>query len=183
MPTAITIGPEGKIYVTDSRSHNIHVFDPAYISLGTIGSQGEGEAELDFPTDSIIVNRMVDGTPVHELYVTDQGNNRIQIYDLQGNYLSAIYGLRCGWKCPPAGTFNRVQAIEVDSLGRLHILDIFEAKVAIVDPITGDLLGSYGDYGKGPGLLKVPVDLLLTEGNTALVTDGGSDEVEVFAIP
>ena len=184
MPTAITIGPEGKIYVTDSRSHNIHVFDPAYISLGTIGSQGEGEAELDFPTDSIVVNRIVDGSPVYELYVTDRRNRRIQVYDLQGNYLNAIYGLRCGMMgCPPTGSFNRVQAIEVDSLGRLHILDIFEASVVIMDAATGDLLGSYGAFGSGPGLLKVPVDLLLPGGNTALVTDGGSAEIEVFAIP
>ena len=184
MPTAITIGPEGKIYVTDSRTHNIHVFDPAYISLGTIGSHGEGEAELDFPTDAAIVKRVEDGSLVHELYVTDQGNNRVQIYDLQGNYLSAIYGVGCGWfSCPSAGTFNRVQAIDVDSLGRLHVLDIFEAKVAIIDAVTGDLLDSYGAYGKGPGLLRVPVDLLLTEGNIAIVTDGGSDEIEVFAIP
>jgi DNA-binding beta-propeller fold protein YncE len=184
MPTAITIGPEGKIYVTDSRNHNIHVFDPAYISLGTIGSHGEGEAELDFPTDAVIVKRMDGDTLVHELYVTDQGNNRVQVYDLQGNYLNAIYGVSCGWfSCPDAGTFNRVQAIEVDSLGRLHILDIFEAKVAIMDVVTGDLLGSYGAYGRGPGLLRVPVDLLLTNENTALVTDGDSDEIEVFAIP
>ena len=114
MPTSITIGPEGKIFVTDSRSHNIHVFDPAYISLGTIGSQGAGESELNFPTDSVIINRLDEGTPVHELYVADQGNQRIQVFDLQGNYRNTILappqlpgpthdnnGNRCGWFNPP----------------------------------------------------------------------------------
>jgi DNA-binding beta-propeller fold protein YncE len=203
MPSSISIGPAGKIYVTDSRSHNIHVFDPAYISLGTIGSQGAGEKELDFPTDATIVNRVVDGSQVYELYVTDQRNQRIQVYDLGGNYLRTIYapppgpdpeydndGNRCGWFNPPPectaaapAEFMRLQAISSDSLGRLHVLDIFEAKVGILDAVTGEFIGSYGAYGMGPGLLKAPLDILLTEGNTALVTDSRSAEIEVFAIP
>jgi hypothetical protein len=188
MPNAITIGPEGKIYVTDSRNHNIHVFDPAYVSLGTIGSQGAGDAELDFPTDSAIVTRMDGDTPVHELYVTDQGNKRIQIYDLLGNYMAAIYGIPAdcgmmGCTYPEAGSFSRLRAIEVDTLGRLHLLDIFEAKVAIMHPDTGALLGSYGEFGMGSGFLRAPIDLLLTNENSALVTDARSAELEVFAIP
>jgi hypothetical protein len=202
MPTAITIGPEEKIYVTDSRNNNIHVFDPAYISLGTIGSHGEGEAELKFPTDSIIISRMADATQVYELYVADQGNQRIQIYDLQGNFLNTIFappplpgpysdnnGVKCGWFNPPpecadiSANFIRLQALSVDTQGRLHVLDIFEGSVGVLDAVSGDLLAVYGAYGIGPGLLKNPIDLLLTEGNLAIVTDKGSEKVEVFAIP
>jgi len=193
MPNAITIGPEGKIYVTDSRNHNIHVFDPAYISLGTIGSFGKGDAELEFPVGSTIVKRMEGDTWVHELHVADQGNSRVQVYDLAGNWLESIYfegtdGENCNWftgvcEIPGAPPFTRLQALDVDSLGRLHVLDIFAARVFIMDVYTGEFLGSYGEYGKGPGLLKNPIDLLLTEGNMAIVTDSGSDTVEVFAIP
>lgn len=187
-PNAITIGPNGKIFVTDSGNHNIRVFDPAYVSLNTIGSQGEGDIELTFPTDSAIVTHMEGSTPVHELYVTDQGNERIQIYDLEGNYLNALYGLkgRCGMMgCldPIAGSFKRLRAIEIDALGRLHLLDIFEAKVAILHPVTGALMGAYGQYGKGTGAMRAPLDLLLTNENTALITDARSTELEVFLIP
>lgn len=202
MPTAITIGPEGRIYVTDSRNHNVHVFDPAYVPLGTIGSHGGGDAELDFPTDSTIVKRVDNGTLTHELYVTDQRNGRIQVYNLQGDFLNTIYappegsspefdndGNRCGWFNPPpecspeSFEFIRLQALDVDSQGRLHVLDVFAAQVAILDAVSGDLISKYGTYGKGAGLLRAPVDLLLTNGNTAIVTDAGSDEIEVFAIP
>ena len=190
MPTSIKIGPEGKIYVTDSRNHNVHVFDPAYISLGTIGSHGEGEAELNFPTDSIIVNR-TDGSTL--LYVADQGNYRIQVYDLAGNWLESIYfegteGEGCSWftgicTVPGAPAFTRLQALDTDSQGRLHVLDVFSAQVLIMDADNGEFLSLYGEYGNGPGLLKTPIDLLITAGNSALVTDRGCDSVEVFAIP
>ncbi len=194
-PTAITIGPEGNIYVTDSRNHNIHVFDPAYVSLGTIGSHGAGEAELNFPIDSVIVRKTNNTTPVYELYVADQGNKRIQIYDLEGNWLESIYfdgtdGQNCNWftgtcEIPGLPPFIRLQALDVDSLGRLHILDTFAASVLTMDTHTGDFLDSYGEYGKGsgPGLLKNPVDIILTDSNMSLVTDNGSDEIEVFAVP
>jgi len=202
MPTAITVGPGGEIYVTDSRNNNIRVFDSTYILIRTIGSQGSGEAELDFPTDAVIVSHTDGGTPVQELYVADQVNHRIQTYDLEGNFIKTIdppppppppvydnNGNRCGWfnpppECTPTGTkFTRLQALTADAGGRLHVLDIFEADVAIIDVGTGELVDTYGQYGNGPGQLKNPVDVLLTTDNTALVTDARSDEMEVFAIP
>ena len=63
------------------------------------------------------------------------------------------------------------------------MLDIFEGSVGILDAVSGDLLEVYGAYGIGPGLLKNPIDLLLTEGNLAIVTDKGSEKIEVYAIP
>jgi hypothetical protein len=139
---------------------------------------------------------------MHQLYVADQGNRRIQIYDLEGNYWDTIFapppppapthdnnGNRCGGfnpppECAPTGAeFMRLQALGVDSQKRLHSLDIFEARVTILDSVSGESLGSYGGYGSDVGLLKAPIDLLLIEGNMALVTDKGRNMVEVFAIP
>jgi hypothetical protein len=62
------------------------------------------------------------------------------------------------------------------------VLDIFSAQVLIMDADTGEFLNLYGEYGNGPGLLKNPIDILISAGNLALVTDRGSDTVEVFAI-
>jgi DNA-binding beta-propeller fold protein YncE len=190
MPTSITIGPDGKIYVTDSRSHNVHVFDPAYISLGTIGSHGEGESELSFPVDSVIVDR-TDGSTL--LYVADQGNHRLQVYGLDGVWLESIYfegteGENCNWftgvcEVPGAPAFTRLQALDTDSQGRLHVLDIFSAQVLIMNADDGEFLDLYGEYGNGVGLLKNPIDILVTAGNSAKVTDSRSDTVEVLAIP
>ena len=68
-------------------------------------------------------------------------------------------------------------------VARLHALDSYEAGVNILDPVSGALIDYYGGYGQGPGLLRIPQDILLSGGGEAIVTDDDSNEVEVFAIP
>ncbi|MDH3947451.1 MAG: NHL repeat-containing protein, partial [Gammaproteobacteria bacterium] len=85
MPTAITVDTLGSIYVTDSRSNNIRVFDPAYNPVRIIGKAGEGEGELNFPVDTEIIIRSAGGVAnMQEIFVADQGNKRVQVYDLEG---------------------------------------------------------------------------------------------------
>jgi hypothetical protein len=193
MPTAITIGPNDDIYVTDSKAHKVWVFESSYVHVRTIGMPGKGEGQLKFPTDTEIITREEDGTFIQEVYIADQRNHRIQVFSLDGTYSRAIgpslalssYCINYGWYCPKniQGTFNRLKALDTDADGRLHVLDMFEAKVIIIDPVSGALIGSYGAWGEGIGLLRVPLDILTTDWGEAFVTDNGSGELEIFTIP
>lgn len=180
MPNSITSGPDGNIYVTDSRSHRVWVFDADYNFVRSIGSPGEGENELYFPVDTAIINRDFGDITVQEVFVADQGNERIQIYDTDGYLLRHIYPGECGMSgCLPPLLAN-LQALDVDELGRLHVLDNFEAVVSILDPVTGEYLGEYGEYGEGPGYLRVPYGLVVTETGEAIVTSGDGHRVVVY---
>ncbi len=196
MPTAITVGSNGDIYVTDSKSHRVWVFEPSYVHVRTIGMPGRSDGQLKFPTDTATVIRDDSGVPVEEIFISDQGNHRIQVFDLHGNFLRTInpplalssWCIESGFWCPdnPQGTFNKLQALAVeyvDSVARLHVLDSYEAGVSILDPVSGALTAYYGGYGQGTGLLRIPQDVLLTDGSEAIVTDDDSNEVEVFTIP
>jgi hypothetical protein len=186
MPTAITVDDLGNIYVTDSLSNNVRVFDPTYALVRTIGQRGDGEGGLDFPVDAEIIG-------LQEIFVADQGNDRIQVYDLEGNWLRSITfagvdGQNCNWftgvcEIPGMPPFTRLQALDTDSLGQLHVLDNFAAAVVIFDPADGTFLNAYGQYGTDAGSLRVPMDVLVSAMGTALVTAGDSDRVEVLAIP
>jgi DNA-binding beta-propeller fold protein YncE len=182
MPTAITIGPDGLIYVTDSRSHNVRVFDTDYRLVRTIGSGGVGTGELDFPIDTLVLTYDDGGTEVQEVLVADQGNSRIQIYDAEGNYLRTIKSGCGSFSCRPP-EFRRLQALALDSQGRVHAMDNFKALVSILDPATGAFIASYGEYGEGEGYLRVPMDLLITDADEAVTTSGDGDRVEVLTIP
>jgi DNA-binding beta-propeller fold protein YncE len=182
MPTAITIGPDGLIYVTDSRSHNVKVFDTNYALLRTIGSGGQGAGELDFPVDTLVVTYNDGSGDVQEVLVADQGNSRIQFYDAEGNYLRTIKSGCGSFSCGPP-EFRKLQALALDSQGRVHALDNFKALVSIVDPATGAFITSYGEYGEGEGFLRVPLDLLITELDEAIITSGDGDRIEVMDIP
>jgi sugar lactone lactonase YvrE len=182
MPTAITIGPDGLIYVTDSRSHNVRVFDTDYTPVRTIGSGGLGTGELDFPIDTLVLTYDDGGNQVQEVLVADQGNSRIQIYDAEGNYLRTIKSGCGSFSCRPP-EFRRLQALALDSQGRLHAMDNFKALVSVLDPATGAFITSYGEYGEGEGYLRVPMDLSITDTDEAVITSGDGDRIEVLAIP
>ena len=185
MPTAISVDPDGYIYVTDSLSHNVQVFDALYNPVRTIGSVGTGDSELSFPVDAQVITYSGGGTAdIQEVFVADQGNKRVQVYDLEGNWLRSIYheGV-CGWFSCTSPPFKRLQALDVDSQARLHVLDNFGASVMMFDPADGAFLNAYGEYGDGPGFLRVPMDVMVTGAETAIVTTGDGDRTEVLAIP
>jgi len=192
MPTAITTGPGGEIYVTDSRSDRIWVYDADYQYLRAIGTRGSGEEDLKFPVDCEVIALEVDGTSVYEVFVADQGNKRVQVYDTAGNWLRSITfegteGQNCNWfsgvcEIPGAPPFTRLQALHLDSLGRLHVLDNFGAAVVMFDPADGTFLGTYGSYGEVEGKLRVPLDVVVSGASTAVVTAGDGSRIEVFAV-
>lgn len=185
MPTAITIDGAGNIYVTDSRSDNVRVFNSAYSPIRVIGRSGKGDDTLTFPMDAEII----DG----EIFVADQGNYRVQVFDLEGSWLRSITfdgveGQNCNWftgvcEIPGIPPFTKVQALSRDSLGRLHVLDNFAAAVMIFNSGDGAYVTAYGGYGLDAGLLRVPMDVAVSSGDMAIVTAGDGSRVEVFAVP
>lgn len=185
MPTAITIDGAGNIYVTDSRSDNVRVFNSAYNPIRVIGRSGKADDTLTFPMDAEII----DG----EIFVADQGNYRVQVFDLEGSWLRSITfdgveGQNCNWftgvcEIPGIPPFTKVQALSRDSLGRLHVLDNFAAAVMIFNSGDGAYVTAYGGYGLNAGLLRVPMDVAVSSSDMAIVTAGDGSRVEVFAVP
>jgi DNA-binding beta-propeller fold protein YncE len=193
MPTAITVDNVGNIYVTDSRNHRVQVFDSTYNPIRVIGKSGVGDDTLKFPVDAEIIMTSGGGTADQfEIFVADQGNDRVQVFDADGNWLRSITfagtpGQNCNWRgvcqIPGMPPFTRLQGLAKDSLGQLHVLYNFAASVTIFNPVDGTLVNSYGSYGAGAGLLLVPMDVLVSTTDTAIVTAGDGDRIEIFTTP
>ena len=60
----------------------MQVFDPAYNPIRTIGKGGRGNDTLTFPMDLEIIDQ--------EIFVADQGGDRVQVFDINGNWLRII---------------------------------------------------------------------------------------------
>ena len=192
-PNSITIDDLGNIYVTDSRSNTVKVFDSAYNFVRTIGRPGEGKADLMFPIDTeVVVNSGGGMANVYEVFVADQGNDRIQVFDLEGNWQRSITfggtdGQNCNWftgecEIPGAPPFYHVTSIDADSLGRLYVTDSYSGVVFIFDASDGSYLGLFGEYGTAAGQLRVPTDVLISPTNLAIVLAGDGDRIEVFTL-
>ncbi len=139
-PTDAALSPDGtRLYVADSKAHRIVVFDVATATLAfSFGKQGEGDGEFAWPTSLTFSG---DG----DLYVVDQINARIQVFDQQGEYLDQ-FGTR-GWGY---GNFARPKDIAIDEVGFVYVTDNAFNNLQLFDS-DFTLLTFIGTQGKGPG--------------------------------
>jgi DNA-binding beta-propeller fold protein YncE len=172
MPNDLAFDAPGNLYVADSRGNRVQVFDPAGGLLRSIGV-----GELRFPVALAISGG--------ELFVADQASYQIKVFDLQGNLLRTLGGpvtqgsLGYKWK----GKFVRLQAVGVDTSGRLHALDSQQGLIEILDATTGAFITSYGAKGTGPGEIELPLGMALNAAGESAISDAENRRVEILGIP
>ncbi len=103
-PSDAAVDGNGTIYVADSGNHRVQVFNSNRQYVSTIGITGVSGREHDRFSDWGPHRLAVDAQ--NRLYVADAGNNRIQVFDASGAYLTTIggsWGTRSGQLRGPFG--------------------------------------------------------------------------------
>ncbi|MBI5117516.1 thrombospondin type 3 repeat-containing protein [Candidatus Poribacteria bacterium] len=177
MPNDMALDAEGKLYVADSLANTIKVFASSGAWLRNIGGPGESDGGLLFPAAVALAYRpQGEG----ELFVADQGHSRVQVFDLNGNFLrtfgSAVEAFSSDWQ----GKFVKVQSLAFDSQGRLHAADCGLNKIQILDPMTGAYMDYYGEFGFSYGQLNVPLDIFITVEDQTIVANSGNHRLEIM---
>jgi len=86
-PSDIAVGPAGRIYVSDGYGNAaFHCFEPDGELVWTRGKPGRGPGEFVTP-HGIWVD------PRGRILIADRDNDRIQLFDMDGNYLEEWGGL------------------------------------------------------------------------------------------
>ncbi len=182
MPNDLTFDNDGNLYVVDSKNKTVWVFGPNGAVQRSIGKPGNGDGRLKFPAAIAIAYT---GGGTGELYVADQGNSLIQVFDLDGHFLRSFggmvieHGMFTKWY-EWEGYFVRVQSLAFDDAGQLHALDCYMDKVQILDPADGGFLSSYGEYGTGAGQLNLPTDIVIDDMGRTIVTEARNKKVQVI---
>lgn len=182
MPNDLAVDRDDLLYVVDSKTETVWVFDPNNAVVRSIGSPGDGEAQFRFPV-AVAIGYYTDefGQEIGELYVADQGHLAVKVFDLEGNFLRSFGGevLAEGWWTVTwkwQGKFVKVQSLAIDSLGRLHASDCFMNKVQILNGQTGAYIGYYG----APGELNLPLDIAINELGEVAVANHRKKRVEII---
>ncbi len=168
-PTGLAIDKErNKLYVTDTHSHAIKIFDTETLKqTGTIGKRGKEEGNFNFPSHITVDNE-------GKLYVVDTMNGRVQIFDHEGRFIRAF-----GQFGDAPGMFARPKGIGVDSEGHIYVVDSAFNNVQIFDN-EGRVLLAFASYGSDRGQMILPAGLAVDKDDRVYVVDSWNRRVEVF---
>lgn len=161
-PVAISVDETtGDIYVADGVMDHVLVFNSAGELWRAIGSRGEGEGQF---LNITAMARGPDG-----VYVTTRLAHRAQVFANDGAFKYAFM--------PDTVVFPN--AIAVDAGDRVYISDFFDNKIKMFE--HGNLVGTFGGTGVGPGHFKGLSDVWV-EGGTLYVADSLNGRIQVFRL-
>jgi sugar lactone lactonase YvrE len=119
---AVALDSAQRLYVCDTRDHQIQVFERDGTPVGGFG---------DFGMDADGLNNPIALAFDHQdhLHILDQGNSRIQVFDRDGQHQRSYgaYG-------PNVGEFLLPRAIAIDSDGRSYVADAAAFRIAVFAP-------------------------------------------------
>jgi DNA-binding beta-propeller fold protein YncE len=169
-PTGLALSPaQDLLYVVDTTSCRVVVFDRAGSRVGGFGKRGVEPGEFNSPTH---ISTAPDGT----ISVSDSLNYRVQRFRPDGALLAGF-----GRAGDGAGTFARPKGLAADAWGRTFVVDAAFENVQIFDS-GGALLLAFGASGSGPGEFLLPSGLFLDSSNTIWVADSFNRRIQVFRL-
>jgi DNA-binding beta-propeller fold protein YncE len=177
MPNDLAFDRAGNLYVADSTANRIRVFGKDGALVRTVGSGGATGA-LAFP--SAVAIAYPPAHPEGELYVADQRNGRVAVFELGGAFRRALGQPASAFGSEWQGRFARLQALAVDALGRVHALDSYQSLVQVLDGETGSFVESYGTFGSGAGELSVPLGIVILRDGRVVVANSENRRLELM---
>ena len=169
-PYGITVN-KGRIFVSDSASRDIAVFDVPESRYFTIG-QAEELKVSERLTKPLGVSTAGSG----DLYVADATSKYIMVYNRDGKFLRKIGG---------PDFFDKLSSVKVDKEGkRVYAVDIGGVlsdnhRVRVFDAQTGKHLFDFGKRGSGGGEFNLPRSVAIGK-DRLYVVDGGNFRIQVF---
>jgi uncharacterized protein (TIGR03663 family) len=138
------------------------------------GSQGKGNGQLQDP-------RGITVDEAGNVYVADSGNNRIQVFDSSGQFLT-----QWGNEGDGPGQFKEPWGVAVGAEGNVYVADTWNHRVQKFDA-EGNFLLQWGGYRATggaavgeEGFFWGPRDIAVDAAGNVYVTDTGNKRVQVF---
>jgi hypothetical protein len=131
-----------------------------------IGSEGEETSEFKHPLGVAV--SPIDG----HIYVADSWNNRIQIFDENGNFIKLIEKIG-------QVEFHYPYSIHIDKKGRIYISDQSLVRIKVFDS-NFNLIRVIGHYGREIGCYSGLCDISTDKDNNIYVCDSGNHRIIKF---
>jgi len=173
-PGGMVVDNENRfLYVADAALDQVLVFDADKLDLiRKIGTAGKGHTLTEAGQFSVPTNVALDAD--NNLYVTDTYNNRVEVFDADGNFIRAW-----GKAGDRPGTFMRPKGIAVDVDGHVWVADAMQDRVQCFTP-EGQLLIWMGGHGSLPGQFRTLAGLYIDKNNRIFTSEQYPGRVQMF---
>lgn len=167
-PLGIATDPDGKVYVADSGNHRFQIFESNGKPLDAVSLPFEQSGALPDPTDVVVdPNR-------ERLYVTDNDNHHVLVYNLANRRFQSIWG---------SPGQNQLQfrfpfLMDISHQGYLFIVEPINTRVQMLNP-DGKFVNFIGGWGIKPGQLFRPKGVAIYQ-DKVFVTDSYLGSIKVF---
>ena len=137
------------------------------------GTPGTGNGQFD------IIRGIVTDAAGY-IYVTDEGNSRIQKFTSAGVYVTK-------WGTPGTGNgqFSGISDIAIDTVGNIYVVDSGNARIQRFDPPGSPTnphtySTKWGTPGSGDGQFMAAGNIAVDSSSNVYVTDNGAQRVQKF---
>ena len=166
-PTAIAIGPDERVYLTDEYTQLLSVFEKDGTFSHRWGEAGSSEGQWNRPSGLAFDSQGY-------LHVVDHLNARVQKYTADGRYISSFGTFGTG-----EGEFNYPWGISIDAEDCIWIVDWRNDRVQRFTP-DGEFIFSLGSSGTRDGEFDRPSSVHVSDDGNVYISDWRNDRVQVF---
>lgn len=166
-----TTQSNGWIYVSDSKANQIKCYTNSTL-VKSFGSRGSGNGQFNFPAGVYV-------SPSQELYVVDQNNDRVQVFNSTGAF-QRVFSLKTT-DLVTTNIYGRAQGILGDSAGRIYVTDAFQGEIKVFDTV-GNYLATLSGWGEWIGQLRTPGSAALGADQRLFVASINNNRMEIFSI-
>jgi len=138
-----------------------------YSFLRAWGSSGSGDGQFSNP-QGVAVDSSGD------VYVTDEGNDRIQKFTSDGKFITTWGSSGSG-----DGQFSAPQGASVDSSGNVYVADDGNDRIQKFTS-DGKFITTWGSNGRGDGQFSRPEGVAVDSSGNVYVADYNNDRIQKF---
>jgi len=164
-PRGLTVDGSGVLYFANTGGNNIVRASATGQLLGTVGTAGKGNGQLQQPTDVVIDS-------AGNIIIADTYNQRIQRFTADGRYLGQ-------WRIPAAGTVAGPH-LAVSPDGTVYVTDPDNSRISAYGA-DGSVLAAWGSQGSGDGQFMQPVGIFMDASGLIYIADTGNSRIQVWA--